>query len=251
LDQFSRGAGEKAEIMTDDGRIDPPGGPWGRRDSAPEIPREPPRPASEPFFNAPWQSTALIGAIIGAYAVQSLVGGGEAMAARAGFSPSDLTGGRPWTLLTSLLMHNGWGHALSNALAALIFGPPVARLFGSDWRGASAFFLFSIVCGVLASLGWAAMHWNQPVVSVGASGAIFGLIGGASRIYGRDEGLSPIFSPLPMGMAAAFLVVNLLYGIFGNPMQSPGVLIAWEAHVVGFVAGLVLIKYFARALRRA
>jgi membrane associated rhomboid family serine protease len=240
--------------MSDDGRIERRGGPWGARDpDGPDGPQDGGRPAKarEPMFNAPWPATALVGALVGSYAAQAWLGGGRNMAAVAGFAPEDLVNGRWWTILLALVIHASWMHVLSNALGALIFGPPVARLFGPGLKAAGAFFLFFVICGVIASLGWAAIHWGQPVAAAGASGAVFGLIGAASRLYGRETGISPIFSPLPVGMAVAFLVVNLLYGIFGTPLMQPGVVVAWEAHVVGFVAGLLLVGPFARALGRA
>jgi membrane associated rhomboid family serine protease len=240
--------------MSDEGRLEHGHGPWGSRDpGGPDrtvTAKRAPRPR-EPMFNAPWPATALVGALVGSYAAQTWLGGGRDMAALAGFSPEDLVNGRWWTILLALVIHASWMHVLSNALGALIFGPPVARLFGPGLKAAGAFLLFFVVCGLIASLGWAAVHWGQPVAAVGASGAVFGLIGAASRLYGRETGLSPVLSPLPVGMAAAFIIVNLLYGIFGTPLMEPGVVVAWEAHVVGFIAGLLLVGPFARTLGRA
>jgi membrane associated rhomboid family serine protease len=240
--------------MSEDGRTERGRGPWGSRDpDGPDVAIEAQRaPARrEPMFNAPWPATTLVGALAGSYAAQTWLGGGRDMAAVAGFAPEDLVNGRWWTILLALVIHASWMHVLSNALGALIFGPPVARLFGPGLKAAGAFFLFFVVCGVVASLGWAALPWGESVAAVGASGAVFGLIGAASRLYGRETGLSPILSPLPMGMAVAFIVVNLLYGIFGTPLMEPGVVVAWEAHVVGFIAGLLLVGPFASVLDRA
>jgi membrane associated rhomboid family serine protease len=233
--------------MTDDGRIRPSGtqprGPWD--EGTPDA--EPGAPGREPIFNAPWAATVLVGAILGAFAAQAWLGG-DRMAAIGGFSAPGLAEGRWWTLISAIFLHGGLAHAAMNALGALAFGPPVARLLGEGAKGALAFFLFFLVCGAVASLGFAALHWRDPAVLVGASGAVSGLMGAASRIYGRRHGLAPVFSAVPMGWAVAWTIANVLLGITGISPGMPGAVIAWEAHLVGFAAGLVLIGPFARAL---
>src|SRR6185295_11159369 len=100
-----------------------------------------------------------------------------------------------WPRMVSMMfVHGGWAHAIMNALAALAFGPPVARLLGSDLRGAALFFLFYLVCGVLANLGYSLLHLGSIDPVVGASGAVSGLMGAATRLFGREQGLSPILS---------------------------------------------------------
>ena len=240
--------------MTDDGRIPPSDdrtGPWGAADGPPGPPgsRRPPQ-GREPMFNSPWPATVLVGAILGSYAAQTWLGGGDAMAAIGGFSARGLAEGRWWTLLSATFLHGGWAHAIMNALGALAFGPPVARLFGERAGGALAFLVFFLVCGALASLGFAALHWGDPAVLVGASGGVSGLMGAASRIYGRRSGLAPVFSRVPLGWAAAWTIANVILGVTGVSPGMPGAVIAWEAHLVGFAAGLLLIGLFARALVR-
>ena len=240
--------------MTDDGRIRAPGahpdGPWG--EAGPPWSHEEDRrpPAREPMFNAPWAATVLVGAILGSYAAQSWLGG-DRMAAIGGFSAPGLAEGRWWTLISATFLHGGWVHAAMNALGALAFGPPVARLLGEGIKGAFAFLLFFLICGAVASLGFAALHWGDPAVLVGASGAVSGLMGAASRIYGRQSGLAPVFSSVPLGWAVAWTIANVLLGVTGLSPGMEGAVIAWEAHLVGFAAGLLLIGPFARALGRA
>ena len=81
------------------------------------------------------------------------------------FAPIDLEQGRWGGLLTAMLLHGGWTHAIMNAVAALAVGTPVARLFGTT-VGPTVFLLFYLVCGVLASLGYGLIHWgsSEPMV---------------------------------------------------------------------------------------
>ncbi|HEX6866985.1 MAG TPA: rhomboid family intramembrane serine protease, partial [Caulobacteraceae bacterium] len=158
--------------------------------------------------------------------------------------------GRWETLLTPLFLHGGWAHTLMNAVAALAFGSPVARLFGLRAGGAFAFLVFYLLCGLLSSIGYVLAHPVSLVPVVGASGAVSGLMGGASRLIDRHGELGPLLTRTTVGMAAAWVIVNL---IIGSVPVMPGMdaAIAWEAHVAGYFAGLLLIGPFARLLQRA
>ena len=206
---------------------------------------EPPA-GREPLFNAPWPALAVVAAIVGSYAWQTTWGGGAAAADVLGFAPADLDRGRWWTSLTVMLVHGGWVHAIMNALAALAFGPPVARLLGPTGRGALGFFLFYMVCGVLSSLGYAALHLHDSEPVVGASGAVSGLMGAAARLLGQNDRLAPIVSRPVISLGGSWLVVNALMAVFGAVPFMPGARIAWEAHIAGFLAGLLLIWPAAR-----
>jgi membrane associated rhomboid family serine protease len=210
----------------------PPPRPWGEAQ---------PASVSEPAFNAPWPSLVVVLVIVGSYAVQSMVLGADQTVAAYGFAPAQLEHGH-WTgVLTMMFVHGGWVHALTNAVAALAFGPPVARLLGDDLKGAAAFFGFYLVCGVIANLGYAVFHLHDTSPVVGASGAVSGLVGAATRRLGREEGLSPILSRTVLNLAGGWIAANLLLAITGVSPLMPGAKIAWEAHVVGLVAGLLLI----------
>lgn len=226
----------------------PARGPWSGPEPSPEE-REPVR---EPMFNAPWQALALVAVIVGGYAVQSRFPI-DLVAAHLAFSPSALVDGRWWTLLTALFVHGNWGHALMNAAFALAFATPVARFLGSGARGAIGFFGFYLVCGVLSSLGYAVLHLGSPAALVGASGAISGLMGAASRLIAGGGRIGRIFSSAVIGMGVAWIAVNLLVGVIGSGFVpgADGAGIAWEAHVAGFVAGVLLFRPFAWAFRRA
>jgi membrane associated rhomboid family serine protease len=197
------------------------------------------------MFNAPWPSIVVVAAILVGYGLQSILAPGDEGAASLALVPADLARGRWLGLLTVMFVHGGWAHALINAVSALAFGPPVARLMGPGLKGAGLFFLFYIACGVLSALGYVALHPNSTEPVVGASGAIAGLMGGAARLLGPDaRPVAPIISRPVISLGSSWLVVNLLMLLFGAPMME-GARIAWEAHIAGFVAGVLLIGPFA------
>jgi membrane associated rhomboid family serine protease len=133
-----------------------------------------------------------------------------------------------------------------NATAALAFGAPVARLLGLDLRGGAAFFVLFLVCGVLSSLGYVMAHPSSLLPGVGASGAVSGLMGGASRLMDRRGVLGQLISRTTVGMAVAWTIVNLIIGYVPVMPGTGGAGVAWEAHVAGYFAGLLLIGPFAR-----
>lgn len=204
----------------------------------------------EPVFNAPWPVLALVAAIVGGYALQTLFPI-EEVVGRYGFSPARLEAG-DWTpLITALFVHGGWAHALMNAGGLLAFGTPVARLFGPRSRGALAFFAFYFVCGAFSSWTYALLHPGDAMPLVGASGAVSGLMGAASRLIAGRGRLGPFLSSPVIGMGIAWVVINLLVAILG---YAPGVgeaNVAWQAHLTGYAAGLFLLGPFARVLNRA
>lgn len=209
----------------------------------------------EPLFRVPWPVAALVGVILAAFAIQSFIGT-EAVASSLGFSALSLAQGRLAPLFVSLFLHGGWAHVLVNSAFILAFGAPVSRRCGRDATGALAFFGFFLTCGVLANLGYAAAHPTSEAVVVGASGAAAGLMAAASRLMTREPGLAPFASQPVLGMAGAWLMVNLILalidrlGLNGLAPGSGGAPIAWEAHLTGYAAGLVLFGPMLRLIRR-
>jgi membrane associated rhomboid family serine protease len=100
---------------------------------------------------------------------------------------------------------------------------------------------------VLASLGFALVHPRDTVVLVGASGAVSGLMGAASRMIGirpATAALAPFTSPTVVGFAVSWIVINGLMAVLGAPgfaAGAGGAPVAWEAHLFGYAAGLLLI----------
>ena len=204
----------------------------------------------EPLLNAPWPSLAVVAAILGSYAWQVAFGGGDAAADVLGFAPADLDHGRWSGLITVMFVHGAWAHAIMNAVAALAFGPPVARLLGPGLRGALAFFGFYLLCGVVSCLGYAALHLHDPQTVVGASGAVSGLMGAAARLLGGGDRLLPIRSRPVISLSLGWAAANAILAVFSVTPFMPGARIAWEAHIAGFVFGLFAIGPLAQGLGR-
>ena len=144
-------------------------------------------------------------------------------------------------------LHASWTHLAINSLWLLAFGPIVARRFG--WV---LFLVFFIVCGVAGGLCYVALAWGSAVPVVGASGAISGLMAAALRmlpaqtpwaVQGQTP-LAPIFSRQILVFSAIWAAVNLLAGLTGLGMGGESGLIAWQAHLGGFIAGLFLCGLF-------
>ena len=149
-------------------------------------------------------------------------------------------------------MHGGLAHIGGNMLFLWIFGDNI-----EDRLGHVRYLIFYLVCGVLASLAHvfatAAFATDQSslmVPSLGASGAISGVLGGYILLYPKRRVtviLIRILTDVPayvaIGIWFAFQLISGL-GLLGGGSQKGGV--AYAAHVGGFVAGLVLIKLFDR-----
>lgn len=226
-----------------------PARPWGPE---PEPPRESEdRPAREPVFNAPWQAVAVTVLIMGGYGLQTRFPADAVLAAYA-FAPVNLAPGRWETVITAILLHGSWAHAMMNAAFALAFSTPLARFFGPRIEGALLFFGFYLLCGVLANLGYAAVHPHSPALIVGASGAVSGLMGAAARLIGGHGRIGPIFSRTVLGMGAGWVAINLLIALFGATFMpgAGGAGVAWEAHLAGFAVGVLLIGPFGRLAPR-
>ena len=175
------------------------------------------------------------------------------MAQAYGFSAVALEQGRWPTLLYALFLHGSWPHALMNAAFALAFGTPLARWLGVRPMGALLFYAFYLACGVLASLGFAALHLGSPEPLIGASGAVSGLMGVAARLIGGQGRMGPVFSRTVIALGGALVVINVLVGVIGSALVpgAGGAPIAWEAHLFGFAAGVLLGGPLAWLAKRA
>ena len=146
-------------------------------------------------------------------------------------------------------LHNDWTHLVINCLWLLAFGPIVARRFG-----AALFVVFFIVCGVAGAAAYLAFNWASPLPVVGASGAISGLMAAGLRMLPSqtpwavpgETPLAPIFSRQILMFSVVWAAINLLAGLTGLGMGGESGLVAWQAHLGGFVAGLLLAGPFDR-----
>lgn len=197
----------------------------------------------QPIFNAPWIALALAGVIIGGYGVQRLFDQDQVIMTW-GFSAVALAAGRWETALSSLFIHANTAHAVMNGAFALAFGTPVNRYMGENLRGFLVFTLFYLLCGVIACLGYGAIHADSAAPLIGASGAVSGLMGGAVRLMAGRGLPGPYRSSPVVGMTVSWVAINLLFAFIGFvPGLGEGAM-AWEAHLIGYAAGLFLIGPF-------
>ena len=150
-------------------------------------------------------------------------------------------------LITSMFLHGGWMHLIGNMWFLWLFGNNV-----EDSMGHLRFIAFYLLTGLAAALGQVIVSPDSIVPMVGASGAISGVMGAYLVLYPRVKvyTLVPIFIiftsiALPAwAMLGYWFVLQLLSGFF-SPGDMGGV--AFWAHIGGFIAGVMLIKLFARA----
>jgi membrane associated rhomboid family serine protease len=206
----------------------------------------------QPILNAPWPAVAATLVIVVGYFFQTFVSQNWLLRSYA-FSSEALASGRWQTLFTSIFLHGTWAHALMNAGAALAFGTPVARYFGATIRGALIFLVFYLLCGALAGLGYGLSNPGSSTLMIGASGAVSGLMGAGVRLLAGRGVPGSYFSPQVISMTIGWIVVNLLLAFMGFAPGLGDAGVAWEAHIFGYLAGMVLIGAFGRvaALVRA
>jgi membrane associated rhomboid family serine protease len=198
----------------------------------------------EPMVRVPWAVFALVALLIALHAWRVLA---HVDAAPLAFSSADIAQGRWLPLITHMFVHGSWAHVLMNAAFCLVFGAPVSRLLGRSLWGGVLFLLLFLVCGVAAALGYAALYPHGPWMLVGASGAASGLMGGASRLLDGTGRPSPLVSRPVFAMSLGWIVVNAVLGLSGLTPGAAGVAVAWQAHIIGFFVGLLLISPFAWA----
>ncbi|MDO0925187.1 rhomboid family intramembrane serine protease [Streptomyces sp. TG1A-8] len=144
------------------------------------------------------------------------------------------------SVLTAMFLHGGWLHLLGNMLFLLVFGNNV-----EDRMGHVRFLLFYVVCGYAAGYGFALFNADSGEPLIGASGAIAGVLGAYLVLYPRARVwvLVPFLVFLPLRLPA-WLVLGLwfvLQAVYSSGHGvSGGATVAYAAHVVGFVAGMLL-----------
>lgn len=210
----------------------------------------------EPVLNAPSTAIILAAVIILGFVFQTSLGPVNAWAESWGLVPRELFQGQMSGLVTALLVHGGWAHALMNAVAALTFAAPVARLLSGRLSGGLVFCAFYIACGVLAGLAYALLHPDSGQPLIGASGAVFGLIGASTRLIGRPRGeaatgLRPLLDRQVVLMLVIWILISTVVGLLGLTPGSGGAAVAWEAHIAGLLAGWLMIGPVAAAELKA
>jgi rhomboid protease GluP len=143
--------------------------------------------------------------------------------------------GQWWRLVTSMFLHGGLLHIAFNMFALWQVGRLVERMFGS--ARFLGLYMIAGVCGSLASV-----LWNPHVNSVGASGAIFGIIGGLLAFIRRpDSGVPPTIVKDLRGSLSGFLLFNIAAGLVYPHTDN-------AAHIGGLAGGYVAGLLLARSL---
>jgi membrane associated rhomboid family serine protease len=225
----------------------------------------------EPIFNVPGVVLWLLAAFFAVHVVRWALPDEQnawlttALAfipARVGGVAADLPGGRVavvTSFVTHQFVHGDVAHLLINSAWLLAFGTPVARR-----TDAVRFLAFFLLTGIAGALLYLAVNGSIPILVVGASGAISGLMGAAFRFLfnsaedggglalagARSMPLMPLAETLRdrriLIAVAGWTVLNVLlaWGAVGLTEAAAG--IAWEAHLGGFYAGLLLYGFFDR-----
>ncbi|HMP05237.1 MAG TPA: rhomboid family intramembrane serine protease [Lacipirellulaceae bacterium] len=174
--------------------------------------------------------------------LERLVGELGMIPARLGEDPAAWT-----TLVTSVFLHGGWLHLLSNMWMLYLFGDNV-----EDRMGKARYLVFYLACGVAAGLAHWAFAPRSPVPVVGASGAIAGVLGAYFLLYPRARVLTlipifiyPLFVEVPavlfLGLWFASQLFQGTVTVLNPHLFSP---VAFWAHAGGFVAGMALLPAF-------
>jgi membrane associated rhomboid family serine protease len=239
------------------------------------------RPAREPMLNLPGSVAGLVGAFVLIHLVRTELLSPESdleVLLLFAFIPVRYTpellngfvfpggvGADAWTFVTYAALHGGWMHLLINGLWLIAFGSALARRFGT-----ARFLAFSAICAAAGAALHLATHVGDQAPVVGASAAISGQMAGAARFVFEHGGplgalrgrggwaysqraatLGEVFSnPAALGFLAAWFGLNLLIGLASIPIAGDAGSVAWQAHIGGFVAGLLLFPLFDPVPRR-
>lgn len=163
-----------------------------------------------------------------------------------------------WTFFTYMFLHGDWTHLTLNSLWMLAFGTPLAiRL------GAVGFVVFSLVLAAGGAALHLAIYWGELVPVVGASAAISGQMAAVIRFFmsgpsfarrGQDAANSHFVPAEPLAKVlrnprviifiAVWFGINFVFGVGIVDVGGGGAQIAWEAHLGGFLTGLLLFPLF-------
>jgi membrane associated rhomboid family serine protease len=148
-------------------------------------------------------------------------------------------------ILISMFLHGGWLHLGGNMLYLWIFGDNI-----EDRLGHFKYLIFYLLCGFIATLTHAVFNADSPLPSIGASGAIAGVLGAYILLFPRARvtTLIPIFVFITVREVPAFIVLGLWFVLqlftgvasVGLPEGQTGG-VAYFAHIGGFVAGMLLV----------
>ena len=157
------------------------------------------------------------------------------------------------SLFTSMFLHGGWLHLIGNMWFLWVFGSHI-----EDAMGSAKFLIFYLISGIASGALQFATSLGSPVPTIGASGAIAGVMGAFLILYPRVRVVTLIFIVVfvtTVDLPAAFMLIywfglQLLSGLGSLSSVSQAQGIAWFAHVGGFLAGILLVRVFQSNRRR-
>ncbi len=222
----------------------------------------------EPMFNIPVVIGFFVAAIVGVHLVRVLVLSSEQnfqLILLTSFIPAYFSFpldtvpyplARYWSPVSYALLHGDWTHVFVNLLWLIAFGSAVARRFG-----ASRFLLFSMFAALAGAGAHYFMHPFEATPVVGASACVSAYMGAAARFVLGPGGLGAGRPGIHVHAKALSLIqalsnrnvilfvgvwmaLNFLFGTGFLPIAGEGVKVAWEAHVGGFVFGLLGFSFF-------
>jgi membrane associated rhomboid family serine protease len=151
------------------------------------------------------------------------------------------------TLVTYMFLHAGWMHIIGNMWFLWVFGSHLENALGSG-----RFLLFYLACGVAAGAVQLLLNLGSPVPTLGASGAIAGVMGAFLIIYPRVRVVTLVILVIfitTIDIPAAFMLlywfaIQLLSGLWSTAHSRfiDGGGVAWFAHVGGFLTGILLVR---------
>ena len=151
-------------------------------------------------------------------------------------------GAQAFSFLSFMFLHGGFWHLLGNMWSLYIFGDNI-----EDRLGSLRYLLFYLLCGLLSGLSHLFLNWNSQVPTIGASGAIAGVMGAYLLLFPRARILTlipiffiPYFVEIPAFFFLGIWFVLQFINAAGAPATGGGV--AWWAHIGGFVFGIILLK---------
>lgn len=219
-------------------------------------------PENQPIFNLPNVVLAMlllmvaiqvaVDAVLSPAAVHQLYVEAAFIAQRYAVNASGQGGAYYWSPVTYSLLHGGYAHLALNSFWLAAFGSVVARRIG--WI---RFLIFWVLSAVASAALFLALQWGSQSIMVGASGVVSALMGAAARFAFGDRGFRrdlahfnprlSIVQSLRNRTVFAFLVVwfgiNMLTAV-GFSFGATDSVIAWEAHVGGFVFGFLCFSLF-------
>ena len=172
----------------------------------------------------------------------------NAFASQWGIVPDQMRGMGMITLVTSMFLHGGWLHLIGNMLFLWVFGRNLEELIGGP-----KFLVFYLMCGVAAGVVHVIVNSHSVIPTIGASGAIAGVMGAYLIKFPRSRIITLIFIVFFVTTAEIPAYFILLYWFavqFFSGIWSLGATdytgggVAWFAHIGGFLLGMLFIKLF-------